>query len=86
MGDVAPSCAEERTDIVMKPNPDVHPLVIAAGRFLVEEGDIEEAMGVLSAFFEAEARKETHPTVVALLESCRDSARAISFEWYASFK
>lgn len=51
---------------------DVHPKVVAAGRLLID-GDIEEAMEVLSEFFDIDAKRNTHPGVVALLESCRDS-------------
>lgn len=64
---------------------DIHPKVQEAGRLLIE-GDIEEAMEALSAFFAEDAARNDHPAVKALLESCRDSARSIGFEWYASLK
>lgn len=64
---------------------EVHPTVIKAGELLIA-GDIEEAMEKLSEFFDEDAKRNTHPVVVSLLESCRDSAKAIGFEWYASLK
>jgi hypothetical protein len=50
------------------------------------EGDIVEAMDLLADFFNEDAKRNDHPAVKSLLESCRDSARSISFEWYASLK
>lgn len=64
---------------------DIHPKVVEAGD-LLKSGDIEEAMSKLAEFFDEDAKRNTHPAVVALLESCREMARTISFEWYASFK
>ena len=64
---------------------DVHPKVVEAGR-LLQEGDIEEAMEALAEFFDEDAKRNTHLTVVSLLERCRDSARAIGMDWYVSLK
>lgn len=64
----------------------VHPKVVEAGRLLSVDGDIETAMDLLAEFFDEDAQRSTHPAVVDLLTNCRDAARAISFEWYASLK
>ena len=79
--DLLASPVEEPTPI----EDDVDERVAKAGYLLIA-GDIEEAMEALSGFFDEAAENNSHPAVKGLLESCRDSARSIGFEWYASFK
>lgn len=69
---------------------NIHPKVVEAGR-LLQAGNIEDAMDKLAEFFEDDISKvaadfPSRDAVIGLLESCRDSAQAISFKWYASLR